>query len=190
MKKILISFCILFSTGFALAQDLTIGDTLTIYFSELFPVVYTSHNDVVLKYTDIGSNKPGLRSALQRGVYYGMAANTSSPINPDNLMKDKVFAALLKQHFGVKISTDDSYLTFNDYQNFMKSIRMSFAYTLLQKINASSSQKTSITDIPDVSRLGSTKKYYILDEVYSTLKDNHLNASTLSDDDLIYGAAE
>ena len=190
MKKILISLCILFTTGFALAQDLTVGDTLTIYFSELFPIVYMNHNDVILKYTDIGSNKPGLRSALQRGIYYGMIANASSPINPDNPMKDKVFAALSKQHFGVTIATDDSYLTLSDYQNFMKGIRLSFAYHLLQKINASSSQNTPVTDIPAVSQLGSTKKYYILDEVYKTIKDNHLNASTLSEDNLVYGAAK
>lgn len=190
MKKILLSLFLLLSSGYAIAQDLTVGDTLTIYFSELFPVVYTSHNDIVLKYTDINGNKPGLRSALQRGIYYGMTANTNAPISPDKLMTDKVFATMLKQHFGVKIQTDDSYLTLTDYQNFMRSIRLSFAYTLLQKMNSSSKEKTSITEIPSVSRLGSTKKYYILDEVYSTLKDNHLDAENLSDDALIYGAAE
>ena len=58
MKKIFVCLCVLFSSTLALAQDLTVGDTLTIYFSELFPVVYTSHNDIVLKYTDIASNKP------------------------------------------------------------------------------------------------------------------------------------
>ena len=189
MKKILISLCVLVSSSFAFAQDLTVGDTLTIYFSELFPIVYTDHNDVVLKYTDTG-NKPGLRSALQRGIYYGMTANTSSPIHPDNLMKDKVFAALLKQHFGIKIQTDDSYLTLVDYQNFMRSIRLSFVYTLLQKMNDSPGQKTSVTQVPSVSRLGASKKYYILDEVYSILKDNHLNADKLSDDKIIYSAAE
>lgn len=121
-----------------------------------------------------------------------MASNTNSPINPDKLIKDKVFAALLQQHFGVKIQTDDSNLTLNDYQDFMKSIRLSFAYTLLQKLNATPNNpsKASITEIPAVSRLGATKKYYILDEVYSTLKDNHLEADKLSDDELIYGAAE
>lgn len=119
-----------------------------------------------------------------------MTANTSSPIHPDNLMKDKVFAALLKQHFGIKIQTDDSYLTLVDYQNFMRSIRLSFVYTLLQKMNDSPGQKTSITQIPSVSRLGASKKYYILDEVYSILKDNHLNADKLSDDKIIYSAAE
>lgn len=190
MKKLLISLCIIFSSGFALAQDLTVGDTLTIYFSELFPIVYTSHNDIVLKYTDVG-NKPGLRSALQRGIYYGMTANTSSQIHPDNLMTDRLFATFLEQHFGVKIQTDDSYLTLTDYQSFMKSIRLSFAYTLLQRLNASPGQKTSsVTEIPAVSRLGSTKKYALLDEVYSILKDNHLEADKLSDDELIYGAAE
>lgn len=81
-----------------MAQDLTIGDTLTLYFSELFPIVYTTHNDIVLKYTDVG-NKPGLRSALQRGIYYGMTANTNSAITPENPMTDKIFAALLKKHF-------------------------------------------------------------------------------------------
>lgn len=73
----------------------------------------------------------------------------------------------------------------------MKSIRMSFVYKLLQEINASpSGTKTSITEIPAVSRLSATKEYYILDEVYTTLKDNHLSADTLSDKDLIYGAAQ
>lgn len=73
----------------------------------------------------------------------------------------------------------------------MKSIRLSFAYTLLQKINASPNPKTSsVTEIPAVSRLSTTKKYYILDEVYNTLKGNHLEASKLSDDEMIYQAAE
>jgi len=74
----------------------------------------------------------------------------------------------------------------------MKSIRLSFAYTLLQKLNASpnNTNKTSLSEIPAVSRVQTTKKYYILDEVFSTLKDNHLNADKLSDDELIYGAAE
>lgn len=121
-----------------------------------------------------------------------MAANTNASIQPNTLMKDSIFAALLKQHFGVKIETDDSYLTLSDYQNFMKSIRMSFAYTLLQKINSSPNNphQASVTEIPAVSRVESTKKYYILDEIFSTLKDNHLNADKLSDDELIYGAAE
>jgi len=189
MKKTLISLFLLFSSTFALAQDLTVGDTLALYFSELFPVVYTSHNEVVLKYTDIG-NKPVLRSALQRGIYYGMVSNTSAALKPDNLMTDKMFSTLLKNHFGIETSADTSILTLNDYQNFMKSVRLSFAYTLLKKINATSSGKTSVTEVPAVSRIGSTKKYYILDEVYGILKDNHLEADTLSDDDLIYGAAQ
>jgi C-terminal processing protease CtpA/Prc len=121
-----------------------------------------------------------------------MTANTSASIQPDTMMKDSIFAALLKQHFGVKIETDDSYLTLSDYQNFMKSIRLSFSYTLLQKLNASPNNptKTSVSEVPAVSRIESTKKYYILDEIYSILKDNHLEANKLSDDELIYGAAE
>jgi hypothetical protein len=57
MKKITILLCFLLGNGFTFAKDLTVGDTLTLYFNELFPIVYTSHNDVVLKFTDIG-NKP------------------------------------------------------------------------------------------------------------------------------------
>jgi len=152
MKKTFLSLFLLLSSTFALAQDLTVGDTLTLYFSELFPVVYTSHNEVVLKYTDIG-NKPVLRSVLQRGIYYGMVSNTSAAIKPDNLMTDKMFSALLKKHFGIEIAADSSILTLSEYQNFMKSVRLSFAYTLLKKINATSSGKTSVTEVPAVSRL-------------------------------------
>jgi hypothetical protein len=57
MKKILVILCVLWSGGHALAQDLTVGDTLVIYFNELFPIVYLSHSEVTLKYTDLG-NKP------------------------------------------------------------------------------------------------------------------------------------
>lgn len=189
MKKLIIFLSLLISSTFALAQDLTVGDTLTLYFSELFPIVYTSHNEVVLKYTDIG-NKPVLRSALQRGVYYDMISNTSAALRPDTLMTDKIFSALLKKHFGIKTVADNSPLTLSDYQNSMRSVRLSYSYTLLKKINATSSEKSSITEVPAVSRLGSTKKYYILDEVYGLLKDNHLDSETLSDDDLVYGAAQ
>ncbi|MFA6079987.1 MAG: S41 family peptidase [Candidatus Gracilibacteria bacterium] len=189
MKKILLLFCFLLGSGFAFAKDLTIGDTLTLYFNDLFPIVYTSHSDIVLKYTDIG-NKPGLRSALQRGIYYDMIANTNSALNPDTQMKDKVFATLLKKHFGIEITTDDSYLTSHDYEVFMKSIKLSFVYTLLQKLNTSPNIKSAATAIPPVSRLGLTKNYYVLNEVYSIIKDNHLDADTISDEALIYGAAE
>lgn len=189
MKKILLLLCLLLGSGFAFAKDLTVGDTLTLYFNELFPVVYTNHNDIVLKYTDIG-NKPWLRSALQRGIYYDMIGNTTSNLYPDKQMKDKTFAILLKRHFGIEIQTDDSYLTLNDYETFMKGIRLSFVYTLLQKMDTAPSIQSQVTNIPTVSRLWSTKNYAILDEVYSTLKDNHLNADTLSDDVLIYGAAQ
>lgn len=188
MKKIFIVLCLLAGSGFVWAKDLTIGDTLTVYFDELFPIIYTSHNDVVLKYTDIG-NRPWLRSALQKGIYYDMIANSGSALSPDKQMKDRVFATLLKQHFGIEITTDDSYLTLADYEAFMKSIRLSFAYTLLQKMNTSPRVQSTTADIPPVSRLESTKNYYILDTIYSTLKDNYLHSDTLTDEDLLYGAA-
>ncbi len=119
-----------------------------------------------------------------------MIANSGSALNPDRPIKDKIFATLLKKHFGIEIKTDDSYLTMADYEAFMKSIRLSFAYSLLQKMNTSPGIKAPATDIPRVSRLESTKNYYILDEIYGTLKDNYLHSDTLSDEALIYGAAQ
>jgi hypothetical protein len=107
-------------------------------------------------------------------------------------MKDRTFAALLKKHFGVEIATDNSYLTRDDYENFMKLIRQSFAYNLLQKINSTpnNTHEKTLTDIPTVSQIESTQKYYILNEVFSILKNNHLDADKFSDDMLIYSAAE
>lgn len=190
MKKILILCIIALNWGVALAQELTVGDTLSLYFNEIFPIVYTSHSNVVLKYSDIG-NKPWLRSALQRGIYYSMIANTSSNISPDKPMTENMFSAILYRHFWVTIQADNSPLTLDEYGNYMKSIRFSYAFTLLKSINASQNIKTSeVISVPDVSRLTTTKKYYILDEVYNTLKNNHLNADTLSDDEMIYGASE
>jgi len=82
-----------------------------------------------------------------------MISNSSSALNPDKLMRDRVFATLLKRHFGIDIKTDDSYLTPHDYEAFMKSIKLSFAYTLLQKLNTSPNIKSAVTTIPPVSRL-------------------------------------
>ena len=82
-----------------------------------------------------------------------MIANTTSALNPDKQIKDKTFAILLKRHFGIEIQTDDSYLTLRDYEAFMKDIRLSFVYTLLQKMDTAPNIKSVVTDIPPVSRL-------------------------------------
>lgn len=82
-----------------------------------------------------------------------MIANTTSALNPDKPIKDKTFTTLLKRHFGIEIQTDDSYLTLKDYEVFMKDIRLSFVYTLLQKMDTAPSTKSEVTNIPPVSRL-------------------------------------
>ena len=74
---------------------MTLGDTLTLYFSELFPVVNQEVNSVVVKYSGI-SNRYALRSALQRGIYYGMIPNASTELDPDRPMNDRSFSQLLK----------------------------------------------------------------------------------------------
>jgi hypothetical protein len=82
-----------------------------------------------------------------------MIPNNTAAINPEQKMKDSSFVLLLKKHFGIDIKTDDSYLTLNDYEAFMKSIRLSFVYTLLQKMDTAPSIKSEVTNIPPVSRL-------------------------------------
>ncbi len=128
----LLSFAV--SPVFAEEKTMTLGDTLTLYFSELFPVVNQEVNAVVVKYSGI-SSRYALRSSLQRGIYYGMIPNTSTELDPDRPMTDRAFAMLLKKHFGLEIQSDFSPLTLVDYQQFMASVRLSYSYQLIQELN-------------------------------------------------------
>ncbi len=50
---------------FADAKNLTLGETLSLYFTEIFPATGQEIDRITLKYNDIGANST-LRSALQR----------------------------------------------------------------------------------------------------------------------------
>jgi len=189
-------FCLFsgfFSPVFAEEKGMTLGDTLTLYFSELFPVVNQEANAVVVKYSGI-SGRYALRSALQRGIYYGMIPNTSTELDPDRPMTDHAFALLLKKHFGLEIRSDLSPLTLVDYQSFMSSVRMSYSYQLIQELNkgvvkgVENDKATQST--PEGNRLSTADNYFVLDSVYSILHDNYLKSKTINEKDLIYGATE
>ena len=64
-----------------------------------------------------------------------MLPNTSAYLKPDTAMTDRAFALLLKRHFGVKVSSDLSPLTTEDYEKYMTDIRISYVYSFLQAIN-------------------------------------------------------
>lgn len=89
-----------FSTTWALSSDsvLTFGDVLILYFTDLFPQNNKSISEVVVKYSGI-SDRQTLRTALQKGIYYGMLPNTSSELHPDAPMNDRSFAKLLQKDF-------------------------------------------------------------------------------------------
>lgn len=182
------------SPVFADEKNMTLGDTLTLYFSELFPVVNQEVNGVVVKYSGI-SNRYALRSALQRGIYYGMIPNASTELDPDRPMNDRAFAQLLKKHFGLEISADLSPLTLVDYQQYMLSIRLSYAYQLIQELNKGvvkgvETSETTHDSAPEGDRLSTADNYYVLDSVYSILHDNYLKSKNINEKELIYSATE
>lgn len=131
MKKFFIAFLLLLSLPvFAAEKNLSFGDTMTLYFTEIFPTVDQDIDDIIVKFSDIGL-RHSLRSALQRGIYYGMMPNTDVPLNPDTMMTDRAFAQILRLHFGTEITGDTSSLTMSDYERYMQPIRTSYAYRLL-----------------------------------------------------------
>lgn len=140
MKKLL-SLVILSLSLFAypvFAEEervLTLGETLTLYFTEIFPTLTPEINDVTVKYNGIG-NRSGLRGALQRAIYYDMLPNSAVTLRPDEPMSDRAFSQLLRRHFGTRVTADESSLTLADYEGLMVTIRSSFAYRLLQLMNA------------------------------------------------------
>ena len=173
---------------------MTLGDTLTLYFSELFPVVNQEVNSVVVKYSGI-SNRYALRSALQRGIYYGMIPNASTELDPDRPMNDRSFSQLLKKHFGLEIYADLSPLTLVDYQQYMASIRLSYSYQLIQELNKGvvkgvETSETTHNSALEGGRISTADNYYVLDSVYSILHDNYLKSKNINEKELIYSATE
>lgn len=56
MKKLIIALLLLSVSGvFAAPKNLTIGETLTLYFNEIFPDESEEINDIMVNYGDIGS---------------------------------------------------------------------------------------------------------------------------------------
>lgn len=194
MKKLLIwiSLAVLglhTPLGFALEKNLTVGETLTLYFSEIFPNLTEEINDVIVKYSGVG-NRAGLRTALQKAIYYGMLPNTAMALDPDRPMSDRAFSQLLRKHFGVRLPSDDTLLTQEDYETFMVPLRTSFAYRVLQLLNTPESTMVSEEVTPSESRFSNADNYYLLEQVYSVLKDNYLSEEKFNQADLIYGATE
>lgn len=118
-----------------------------------------------------------------------MLPNTSAYLKPDTAMTDRAFALLLKRHFGVKVSSDLSPLTTEDYEKYMTDIRISYVYSFLQAINQNTLATVLQPALP-MPRIAEAEKYHILDDVYSIIRQNHLNTATMTDKDLLYGAAE
>ena len=180
-----------FGGSFTFADDhaLTFGETLTMYFSELFPISHPEVSDVVVKYSGI-STRYALKLALQKGIYYKMIPNVATELNPDSPMDDRSFTLMLQRHFGIHIYADRSPLTASDYEAYMATLRDSFSYKLIQALNADTSSSPAANTTPTALSLSTANNYYILDGVYSLLQNNYLRSNTLDQTDLIYGATE
>lgn len=192
MKKLFfVPFFIFFvATPLSYAEkNMTVGETLTMYFTELFPNATPEVSNFTVKYSGIG-NRTGLRTALQKGIYYGMLPNSAVEMTPDREMTDRAFAQLLRRHFGVRLSSDESALTQSDYDTFMVTIRASFAYRLLRLMNTPEETTIQAESVPASSKLSNANNYYLLEKIYSILQESYLRGEKFKDSELIYGAAE
>ncbi len=193
MKKLIIliftlSLGLTSPVSFAEQKNLTLGETLTLYFTEIFPTLTPEVNNVTVKYSGIGT-RTGLRGALQRAIYYDMLPNTASTLQPDTPMSDRSFSQLLRHHFWTRIATDDSQLTLEDYERFMATIRTSFAYRTLRLMNTPV-ENTAPVAAPSESKLSQADNYYLLENIYNLLQQNYLRGEKFNETELIYGAAE
>lgn len=189
MKKFLVIFLALsFLPAFADVKNLSFGETLTLYFTEIFPSGGGQIDNVIVKYSDI-TNSQNLRSALQRGIYYGMMPNTDTRLKPETVMTDRSFAQLLQSHFGIEATGDTSALTNADYNRYMMHIRDSYAYKLLQSINQNTMDEIVATPAATPA-ISDADKYHVLDEVYATIRQGYLHADDAKDSDLLYAATE
>lgn len=102
MKKLFVGVivtCLGFnSLSYAAEKSLTVGETLTMYFTEIFPNLSPDISQVTVEYQGIGS-RAGLREALQRAIYYNMLPNSATLLQPDSPMSDRAFAQLLRRDF-------------------------------------------------------------------------------------------
>jgi carboxyl-terminal processing protease len=192
MKKLFILSTILIwfltPASFAEEQPLTLGETLTMYFTEIFPILTPEISNVTVKYSGIGT-RSGLRGALQRGIYYEMLPNTAATLRPDEPMSDRAFSQLLRHHFWTRIASDDSLLTPDDYERFMVSIRTSFAYRVFRLLNTPEENTAPVSVSPE-SKLSQADNYYLLENIYNLLQQNYLRGEKFNQAELIYGAAE
>jgi C-terminal peptidase prc len=192
MKKLFFVPCLIFFLVTPLSyaeKNMTVGETLTVYFTELFPNLVPDINNVTVKYSGVG-NRSGLRVALQKAIYYGMLPNSAVDLNPDREMTDRAFSQLLRRHFGVRVASDESMMTQADYETFMVTIRQSFAYRLLHLMNAPDEPMTHDESVPEVSKLANANNYYLLEKIYSILQESYLKWDKFNQSELIYGAAE
>lgn len=170
-------------------KALTLGDTLTLYFTEIFPNLTPAISDVTVKYSGIG-NRAQLRGALQRAIYYDMLPNSAVKLSPDAPMSDRTFSQLLRRHFWTRITADESSLTMADYERYMESIRSSFSYRIMGLLNAPQDSLPTVEISSNTSKLSQSNNYYLLENIYSILQENYLRGQKFSEADLIYGAAE
>lgn len=174
--------------SFAEEKSLTVWETLTLYFTEIFPTLTPEISQVTVKYSWIGT-RTGLRGALQRAVYYRMLPNTLATLRPDEPMSDRAFSQLLRRDFWTRVTADSSALTLGDYERFMATIRSSFSYRMLRLMNTPEDSVPVETFSPQ-SKLPQADSYYLLENIYTILQDNYLRGEKFNQTDLIYGAAE
>ena len=173
--------------SYASEEEMTLWEVYTLYYTELFPVTNSDINSVVLKINGIG-DRATLRSAMQRAVYYDMIPNDTYEIRPDREIKDRSFVKILEKHFGIKVFTDNSRLSLEDYNGYMDLVRSTYAYRVIHEMNTAISKDQ--TEIPNASHLEWAEGFYILDSVYSIIRSNHLRSDTIAEQELIYGATE
>lgn len=120
-----------------------------------------------------------------------MLPNAPVNLEPDRPMTDRAFSQLLRRDFGVRVTADDSFLTMEDYDRFMSTIRTSFSYRLLQRLNSPEESETAPAEIKSPeSQLTNADNYYLLEKIYSILQNNYLRGTDFNQADLVYGAAE
>jgi len=154
---------------------------LTAYFSSIGEDIPDSYQYIDVNITDVTPGTP-LHIALQKAIYMNLIKNIDAPINHQHLVTQGMIARIIKDHFTIDVAHEPkegaSIEFIKDVLSDLPSYKQQWcqAKIILPTIN-----------IPDYA-IVKQRQFRILNDVYTRLTTQHINASGMDTSQLLYSA--
>jgi len=154
---------------------------LTAYFSSIGEDIPDSYQYIDVNITDVTPGTP-LHIALQKAIYMNFIKNIDAPINHQHLVTQGMIARIIKDHFTIDVAHEPkegaSIEFIKDVLSDLPSYKQQWcqAKIILPTIN-----------IPDYA-IVQQRQFRILNDVYTRLTTQHINASGMDTSQLLYSA--